>query len=419
MLSNVLKRFAVPPNSHGNDLSYWSIDPNKVILPNLRLGGVGATQDGGADVFLPRCSGVDEIIENVYVELDTEKIADNQNLALYASMFNMMIQNRRQKNVSTVLRRTELGSRSRYVAPTNSWGTDAYVKAQIFPAERAGVQTNQLTGNSATTATGLVHLSDFIEFLNSADVKFLPYLPNLKITVEWKDLTRADVLRYTTAPTGYTILKPKLIYDEVIDQASLKSIPRGFKTRYLEPVFEYQTLSAVANGVTARETITTQGFDGKYLEDLAISLEAVTDDTRNEAGLGFNSSIAQKGEKIMLVLNGANHLPEEGLDTSAKKQLYQAVTRGALCVPYSGYQYAVEGAVDYLDEDFLQMASRQSYTTIGVGAPVGSLTVQYTRTGTDVPQQSGALYMNMFGRVWRELEVTPEGRALLSYVPGF
>ena len=426
MLSNVLKRSAVPPNSHSNELSVFYIDPNIVILPNLRLAGVGATVVGGADVTLPRSSGIVEIIENVYVELDTEKIADNKNLALYASLFNQMIENKRQKNVSTVLRRTELGTRSLYEEPTNTWSSDGKIKAGVYSARRGLVRTNQLTDNANTTAQGLIHLSDFIEFFNSPEVKYLPYLPNLKISVEYKNLLADDVLSYVVKPLSYQILRPKLIYDEIIDAASLRQIPRGFSTTYLEPVFEYQQLPAVNPGSTLRTSIISQAFDGKYLEDLAISLEAVNDRRRNLVSLGFNSSVAQKDEVIMVVLNGSNHLPEQGLDSSAKKQLYQAISRGPMCIPYSGYQYAATTPDQYLQGrkigdlkgNLSEAVGRQSFTTVGVGAPVGTLVLQYTRQGQVEDVQSGPLLLTLFGRVLRSLQVTPEGRANLAYVPG-
>lgn len=428
MLSNVLQRRAELPDKHDNSYSYWSIDPNKVILPNLRLAGVGATINptGNATIWrLPNESGIAEIIENVYVELDTEKIADNQNLSLYASMINQMRENKRQKNVISVLRRTKLGTISKYEEPINPWGSDGRIKARLLPVD------NVLTSNPATTSTGLIHLSDFIEFFNSKDVPYLPYLPNLRIVVEYKDLTREGVLVYPTtapssAPTGYTILKPKLIYDEVIDQKSLAQIPRGLKTRYMEPVYEFQTINAVANNVDARQEIRTQGFDGKYLEDLYISLEPAS---VGAIGQGYNISSAQRFEKIQLVLNGANHLPTEGLDSISKKMLYQVTSRGPLCIPYSGYQYQNNGKHFYLhlgtstqadrDPDLVLKAGRQSYTTVGVGSPVGSLSVQYSRRGWINDETQQPLNLNLFGRVWRQLEVTPDGRAMLSYVPGF
>lgn len=416
MLSNVLQRNAIPPNKHNNEISQWSIEPNIVIMPNLRLADVAATVTGGLNVYLPRTSGIAELIENVYVELDTEKIADNQSVALYASILNLMRENKRQKNVNTVLRRTEIGTFSIYEPPTNTWGTDGAIRADIFSA--AG--KNALTNNAATTARGLVHLSDFIEFFNSQDVRYLPYLPNLKITVEWKDLTIPNVLRADTTPTGYTILSPKLVYDQVIDRASLDRIPRGMKAvRYLSPEYEYQTLPAVADGSLLRTTVRTQGFDGKYLEDLMISFEGTNDPNRDTAGLGFNSSISQKSEVIQFRLNGATHLPDAGIDKIGRKMMMQVVTRGALNVPYSGYQYAAIGEHDYLNPALQFMVGRMAYTTVGFGVPVGSLYLEYTREGTADSTQSDPILVNLFGRVWRQLEVSPEGRADLSYVPGF
>lgn len=409
MLSNVIRTEAFNPDKHANDLTVYRVDPNLVPLGNIRLCEVGATQTGGTDVLLPKSSGVAELIENVYVELDGERLADNPSTSRDATNRNLMMGNDLQKSLLSELAKTEIGTIAEYQAPINSWGTDGGIRAAPFSTSGR----NTLTGSSATTAKGRIRLGDFIDFFNKT--QYLPKLPNLIITIEWKNLLTANVLQYSVAPTSYTILPPKLVMDIVTDRPSLEKISPELDVFYLDVIDEFQNINAVADGSTATQTVKPQAFNHRYLQNLTIVNEASTDHGIQDAGLGYNGSIAQKDETIQLIVNGSDLLPELGCKSSAHKQMFYYHSRGALCVPYSGYTYAQDGQFDYLNSDLIKQVGRQSYGAFDVGAEIGSLNVRYTREGTAQAHQSSALSLHMYGRCWKHV-MLKDNKAVIEYV---
>jgi hypothetical protein len=178
---------------------------------------------------------------------------------------------------------------------------------------------------------------------------------------------------------------------------------------------------AAADGVTVSSSFRSGAFRQRFVNDLILYNRIASADgwmLRN------NRSVAQKGEKIQLVLNGRKYLPDQGIDQEAQKMQYFNQTLGQMNVPLVG---ALSSCADVVagrdnilaDATTRKLAHNMSFAAVGINDTIDRLDIEYQRTGSTLApgpggDQTGAFDLLVFGHVARLLEVM-DGKIRLSY----
>lgn len=406
MLRNVVKTHSQFPEGHDNNRSLWKI-PMGVFLPKFTVGEVGVTLTGATNVRYPPFLGAAALLKSVKGIVNGNVIFEIDYIDKYALAKFLQNSNANQKSVQSLLRRTSNGFSVRNFPSTSGMNT-------WFPVSQTGGDAGPRIVNKANYASaayrGTIDLSDFIEFLIARNVpgkpgapeaNYLVNYPNFMIEIEWNDPT--TVLQYDGVATGYTILKPILIYEEVIDPGLVRSLPKDVNLQFDHIVPEYKYVPAINQGTVQDYDITSKAMVDKYLRDLLWVQVPFTDFVQAQTIFKSAYSAAQVAEQTQFVLNGSTMVPGSGIVTPAQKAMYLLKTRGGFVTPLFSYLPAVQALGDITNLMFYQ--SRLSIGAIPVNSPVASLRVQHRRTGGAADFQRGVVQVFYFGRVIRTLKI--------------
>ena len=272
----------------------------------------------------------------------------------------------------------------------------------------------QVSASQSEGASGMLVLSNYLEFLRSVPV--LPNIPDLRLIIEW-NLTASDYYVDSDAPTAVTPsfnpIRPQLVYEEILgvpEQSGLVKLP------YMSAIVERFVVPTAADGTTVTSSFRSGAFRNRFVKDLIMFNKVQTD----EGWLRKKErSVAQKGEKIQLVVNARKFLPDQGINQEAMKLQYFNDAIGGLNVPLaaamSSFQDAVGGFNRTLDSQSDIVAHNFSVTGVMINDVVDRLDIEYTRTGSTVSaDQTAAFDLLCFGRVNRMLELK-DGVIRLSY----
>jgi hypothetical protein len=406
MLSTMVVTKQIEPRYHTNYKTEFRLD-DRVYLSKLRLINVGASVSGGSGVTYPFNSGVAEIIENMYLYTGNELIAYLREVPQYAAYKFAQRDNAHQKGVLARTALTQMGIKVEEEVLSNLWSE-----------QRVLADTWSQNSRNAVTSTNLGHLrlNDFLEFLNA--LPYLPRIPNLRLVIEWGDLTQTNKLKYTTVPTSYTIQRPLLVVDEIIDEQILAGIKSDFQVSYLNVEVDRQRISKPANATSIiRTRYSPKTFDQKYLKDLVVALVPDTDAYVQKSGLCRNVAVAQLNERFTFTVNGSQFLEADGIDSPAVRMMFNKISRGALARSLDHYNYARDGQELSLGTgDLYHQITRQAYLTVGVEDQISDFDInhEFQARGTEDQYQWVATDMFLFGRINRMLQVQ-NGRVLTAF----
>lgn len=411
MLSSLVVSKQIDARSHNNKRTRFRLD-TRVYLANPRLIEVGATVVGPEDAHYPTHTGVDALVDNVLVYSGTTLIGDCREWFRYAGYKNGQKSNENQYSVMSLLKRTRQGTLNKFVSDTNESEVGYGFVLQKF-------RDNATPRNLVTAANlGYIRLSDFVEFFNATP--YLSYIPNLEIVIEWGNLATAGRLDVPSgaAITSYTILEPRLVIDELVDEAALQAFKPEMAVNYLNVEYAKQDIAKPADTVNEQRTpLRPKTFDGKYLKDLVMAVTPSVDSHRQTSGLGTNAAFALYNEKITLYLNGSNMLQQDGIDSPARKMLFNKISRGALSRNLTHYLPIRDQDANLLDDDRLKFQQgRQAYTAIGVEDLVNHFDIDFRRVGFEAENQDyyDAANVHLFGRVAKSF-VLKGGRVAVAY----
>lgn len=394
MLSSLVVSRQIQSKSHSNRLTEFRPD-TKAYLSNIRMIDIGASVTPSAtEYYYPTNVGTDVLIKSVTIFSGNTQISDCQ-VSKYAGYKNGQMDNAHQFSMLPALKKTRQGTINVLERGVNL--TAGYMKVrQNLRSESAVKNRVQI----ASGHLGYTRLSDFNEFLSATST--LNFIPNLKIVVEWNAPTSSNLdCPDGVAVTGYTINRPMLIMDEIVDEATLSQLSPKMDVAYLNVEYARQDIEAVASG-TQRSTLRPQTFNGKYLKDLVIAVRPITDDNLTSSGLANSVARTLFEEKWQLYLNGATVLPQDGSDSAARKMLYNIISRGALARTMMHNTYSTLYENDYVSWDRLQnQEGRQGYLALGVEGQVNQLDVVLRRTFSTITDLNSSADVDFFGRVAR------------------
>lgn len=429
-LSNSVKTWILDPTVNNSSRCEFRINPG-VLASNFKLIDVGVYStnivDRSTGVFYPSILGVLASIKKLSLFSGSTMIDEIQELPAYGAVQHLRVSNQAQED----LNRFELLNGFSFSNSTNdavdneevgTLTTEAthkdYVKSYLENPTNSFRQYHnnqiQVSASQSEGASGMLVLSNYLEFLRSVPV--LPNIPDLRLIIEW-NLTASDYYVDSDAPSpvtpSFNPIRPQLVYEEILgvpEQSGLVKLP------YMSAIVERFVVPTAADGTTVTSSFRSGAFRNRFVKDLIMFNKVQTD----EGWLRKKErSVAQKGEKIQLVVNARKFLPDQGINQEAMKLQYFNDAIGGLNVPLaaamSSFQDAVGGFNRTLDSQSDIVAHNFSVTGVMINDVVDRLDIEYTRTGSTVSaDQTTSFDLLCFGRVNRMLELK-DGVIRLSY----
>jgi hypothetical protein len=429
-LSNSVKTWVLDPTVHNSSRTEFRLNPG-VLASNLKLIDVGVYSTNIVDrttgVFYPSILGVLASIKKISLFSGSTMIDEIQELPAYGAVQHLRVSNQAQEDINRfeLLNGFSFSNSADDAADNEEIGaltTEAshkdYVKAYLEnPANNFRQYHNnqiQIANSQSEGASGMLVLSNYLEFLRSVPV--LPNIPDLRLILEW-NLTAGDYYVDPDASTAVTPsfnpIRPQLVYEEILGvpaQEGLVKIP------YMSAIVERFVVPTAADGTTVTSSFRSGAFRNRFVKDLVMFNKVQTD----EGWLRKKErSVAQKGEKIQLVVNARKFLPDQGINQESMKLQYFNDAIGGLNIPLaaamSSFQDAVGNTNRTLDSQSDVIAHNFSVTGVMINDVVDRLDIEYTRTGSTVSaDQTAAFDLLCFGRVNRLLELK-DGVVRLSY----
>jgi len=431
-LSNSVKTWVIDPTLNNSSRCEFRLTDG-VLASNFKLIDVGVYStnivDRSTGVFYPSILGVLASIKKLSLFSGSTMIDEIQELPAYGSIQHLRVSNQAQED----LNRFELlngfsftnSANDASVADNDEVGaltTEAthkdYVKSYLENPTNSFKQYHnnqiQIANNEREGASGMLVLSNYLEFLRSVPV--LPNLPDLRLIIEW-NLTASDYYVDSDAPSAVTPsfnpIRPQLIYEEILGVPAQNGL---VKLPYMCAIVERFVVPTASDGNTVTSSFRSGAFRNRFLKDLVLFNKVQTDESWLRKK---ERSVAQKGEKIQLVVNSRKFLPDQGCNQEAMKLQYFNDAIGGLNVPLasamSSFQDAVGGTCRTLDTQTKVVAHNFSVFGVMVNEAIDRLDLEYTRTGSTVSaDQTASFELLAFGRVNRLLEMQ-NGQIRLSY----
>ena len=433
-LSNSVKTWVLDPTINNSSRCEFRLNPG-VLASNLKLIDVGVYSSNIVDrttgVFYPSILGVLASIKKISLFSGSTMIDEIQELAAYGAVQHLRVSNQAQED----LNRFELLNGFSFTNSTNdaadqeevgtltTEGTHKdYVKCYQEVTNAFNQYHNnqiQISSSESDGASGMLVLSNYLEFLRSVPV--LPNIPNLRLIIEW-NLTASDYYVDPSAPSAVTPvfspIRPQLVYEEILgvpQQEGLVKLP------YLSAIVERFVVQSAADGQTVSSSFRSGAFRNRFVKDLIMFNKVQTDDDWLQKK---ERSVAQKGEKIQLVVNARKFLPDQGINQEAMKLQYFNDAIGGLNIPLAAAMSSFQDALPIapatatsrtFDSHTNVVAHNFSVTGVMINDVVDRLDIEYTRTGSTVASdQTAAFELLAFGRVNRLLELK-DGVIRLSY----
>ena len=433
-LSNSVKTWVLDPTIHNSSRTEFRLNPG-VLASNLKLIDVGVYSSNIVDrttgVFYPSILGVLASIKKISLFSGSTMIDEIQELAAYGAVQHLRVSNQAQEDLNRfeLLNGFSFTNSANDAADQEEVGTlttegthKDYVKCYQEVTNAFNQYHNnqiQISSSESDGASGMLVLSNYLEFLRSVPV--LPNIPNLRLIIEW-NLTASDYYVDPSAPSAVTPvfspIRPQLVYEEILgvpQQEGLVKLP------YLSAIVERFVVQSAADGQTVSSSFRSGAFRNRFVKDLIMFNKVQTDDDWLQKK---ERSVAQKGEKIQLVVNARKFLPDQGINQEAMKLQYFNDAIGGLNIPLAAAMSSFQDALPIapatatsrtFDSHTNVVAHNFSVTGVMINDVVDRLDIEYTRTGSTVASdQTAAFELLAFGRVNRLLELK-DGVIRLSY----
>lgn len=398
--------------SHTNYRTEFHLDSNKVMLPSLRLTNLGvldSTAAGVTNKFLDPIGGIMSIIKNIYL-MDGGQVLDQMQNVQVLGTFS---ENNKSNDVM-VSSNSQVSGASMGMAYSLESTTLTAAASNNAVREDKFITTNVVAGNDYTAdsvfrfnidstnkTTCHLDLSKCFNLLNNINVLSTNVFKNLRIVVEYNDLSKC-VFQLSnlsgTAPvystTSIGIQRPTLLVDYVTNENNAMNLEKQLMGKTINyRVLESDNVFNVGVGTGNNFNEKVYGFDTKTLLRLACFKQ----------GNILSQSLAHSTEKINFVINGKQYLPYTGLDAKNKSLMYLVESWG---------QFGMKG--DENDYQKRILNSRQltdnTYTGLLVGKRIDELIVNYSNT-------AGVNTMNLIiiGEVVKSITFNNNGSYVVSY----
>tara|TARA_R100000654_G_scaffold24441_2_gene47313 strand:- start:473 stop:1804 length:1332 start_codon:yes stop_codon:yes gene_type:complete len=296
-------------------------DTNRVLLPNLRLAGVGVSCAGAPHYnFVAGASGV---IKNIFL-MDGNVVLDQcRNANGWLAFQNYLGFNDQNASKFGDLQKKVMGYSVQGQLPTNDTPNGNDNDPSSDAIYRLAQGTIPATADSLTSA-GYLDLKRVLPMLGSVEALPLSVFNRLRIVIEYE--SDPNKILGNTANASSTI-RAVLSYDEFTDDADKAEATRAFRGAEWDSIeHDLVVVSAGTNGSPAgfnpavndsradqKVSANVKNYRGKYLKKLVVaknpSLTAVFKNGNQCSPMGAYASITSLNEKINVKINGAPKLP--------------------------------------------------------------------------------------------------------------
>jgi hypothetical protein len=367
--------------------------------------------------FYPSITGVASCIRNIYLYSDTTLIDSLQNVSNYSAIEALKTTNQGSMDLNNQLLLNGMGLFPQDAETQDPSGTRITATSTVGSMQLQGdgmYGYNEIDGtpalnnqvniaNSEGNQSGSILLSRYLQFLQT--VSLLPMIPDLRIVIEWD--------------TALDVMRPTLVVDEVLNVDPAEGAQ--FTLPYLSTIVERFNVNATDASLNAsvpsRSSFKSQAFTQKFVKDLTFVNQPSSElaDTKDRWLTKGTRSVAQKGEKLQVVVNHNNHLPDQGIVSPAMKMHYFNDTQTQLNLPLAAATYGLRDASgNVLGKSAEPLLGQFSVTACKVGNTVNDLRVEYERLHGDTDSSRDAFTMLCYGTVAKTL--TKQGdRVRVSY----
>lgn len=425
-LSNAIKVHILDPTVFNTRRCEFRL-PDSFFASSIKLTDVGvysAVVDGeNTGLYYPSVNGVLACIKSLTLYSGATMLDQVQELAAYGSVKNLMTTNQGSEDINRfqLLNGINLAVKAGGKGLTAQASNKDYVQLYSFPAGNGNAREmrhnnqTQITGQAEDGASGYLVLSDYLEMLKS--IPILPMIPDLRLVIEF-NTDAQDFLNDTHAPVNpatpnFIPIRCQLVCEEVLGQKP----PTGLvKLPFVSTIVERFVIPEALDTVTKQSSFRSGAFRSHFVKDLIFYNKVSTADgwmLRN------CRSVAQKNEKLQLVLNGKKYLSDQGIDNEAAKLQYFNQTLGSLNVPLAAAMSSIYDKTGskytVLDDLTAPLAHNMSVTAVAINDTVERLDIEYQRQGSTVEtDQTASFDLLVFGHVAKLLEIQ-NGKLRISY----
>ncbi len=399
--------------------------------------GVHDSQLSGAEgVFYPTITGVMSIVKNIFLYSDTTLIDSLQNVAQYVSVQALKTSNQGSTDLNNQLILNGMGFRGQSAEPQETpagannnpalsrpgslqlGGKDSYSFNKI--GNKFAVNNQVPIPKDDRQQSGSVLLSQYLQFLKT--VSMLPNIPDLRLVLEW-DTNAASYYKDPDTAAAITlalkVMRPTLVIDEILNVDPAEG--ESYALPYLATIVERFSVGAAASEIVpTRSSFKSQAFTAKFVKDImffnlpSADLAAAADRWLTRT----TRSVAQDNEKLQLVVNNKNHLPDQGITSLAQKYHYMNESQTQLNLPLAAGAYQIQDTSgNIVGASAAPLVGQYSVTAVKVGQTVNDLRIEYERTKGSTPSSGSdgsGFTLLAFGTVAKTL--TKQGdRVRVSY----
>lgn len=329
----------IDPLSHNNNRTEFKIANNKLMLSTLRLSNFGliADIDPAYNYTYDSNAGIYSMIKNIYlydggVMLDSlnevqsfmafsnqnntndKSVSNNQQLVANLLGFSYDLSEIRDGSGSNV----SVVDIEKFTVPDIIAGSNIFLESSLYRYE---------VNKTNYKATGYIDLSRCLNFLKQIIFLDTNIFTNLRVVIEYNDLINSAV-QYNVGPIGVgtylEAIRPILIYDEITDEETIKTMKKNSNRVVLfNPIELIKVPFTVNNNVLSELDIKLNGFNSKYVNRIAI-IKKLYSDYRQSLSPSLNNEIYN------FVFNGRKIYPYD-VDTKNKRLSYLVESWGNFC----------------------------------------------------------------------------------------
>lgn len=417
MQSNSVKTHYVDPVTHvvsgSSKRTVFNIEQTFIDsdMTLMNVGMYDTQQSDTVGLYYPTFNGVMQTLKKVTLKCNGKTIDELNHCQALTTQTALSNTNRYSDDMNRQLLLNGMGYQvnSNTTALSGSLTLSADYTSNFVQMDGAPAINNQVVIPKADgMQSGMIKLKDIFGLLRGTPI--LPALPNLTLEIEWNtsandyflDPAHAGGITPNLVPT-----LPVLVFDEVLDIRPDQVVSVIKYEQRLVDRFEIPIITA-ANTVGALHTDNSSiAFKDKFLKRLTfINLPSTDLAAANKWLPRNNRSIAQKGEKIQLIVNSRAFIPGDGISNAAMKLHYYNAAHGQLNVPYFAYLHSKrDDQANMFDTKLDPLTGQYSLGGCRVERVIDTLGINYQRLYGDTAASREAFSLLVIGDVARTLTI--------------
>lgn len=423
MLSNRVKTHYLDPVYHSNLRSEFRLDQTFIDSDwtLMNVGVYDAQQNNSVGLYYPTFNGVLQTFKKITITCNGATVDTLSNCQQLTTLSALSNTNRYSDDMNRQLLLNGMGFQVNSNARLQSGAlslqseyTTNYVNLDNVQA----INNQVVIPSTDEKQSGMVKLRRLLGFLRGTPI--LPALPDLKLVIEW-NTAASDYFLDTDHNGGgitpnLTPTRPVLVYDEILDVRPEQVVSVIKYDQKLVERFDVEAVSG-ANTVAPKHTnMASKAFKGKFLKRLAFINVPSSDLAAAGQWMPRNNrSVAQKNEKIQLIVNSRPFFPADGISNPAMKLHYYNAAHGQLNLPMAAYMQSIrDDRNNMLDTLLTPIVGQYSVGGCRVERVIDDLRVEYQRTYGDVAYSRERFDHLIVGDVARTMTIK-DGRIRLDY----